>query len=1072
MKKTTFLMRSGLLSTLWIFMCLLAFSQSRKISGQVTDAKDKSPLPGVTVQAKGTAVGTQTKPDGSFSLDVPKGANALIFSFVGYSTQEVALGSSSELNVTLSSDIQSLQDVVVVGYGTQKRSDITGAVATVKTAQLQERQVPSVNQALAGRIPGVNVSVNSGRPGGATRVRIRGFSSINTTSNPLYIIDGVMLPVGTQTQFSNAIDYINPSDIGSVEVLKDASATAIYGSRGANGVVLVTTKKGARDGGHINYDVDFSVPTIGPKRVEMLDSKEFLFVEEQAYKNAQTYDPDGWAAGNYSDPVAKRRNYLVGNTLGNPELFRLGADGNPEPLYNTDWLKEATQSKLSQNHQLSFTNGNEKGSYGVYLGYRDDNGLLLNSYLKRYSARFTFDTELKDWISVGGNLSYNNQKENLVDIGTGGLNSVRMITEGLPILPVKYTSGKFAGTYAGNYQYQGMEGGENPVNIMNNRFYELYTQTVLGNVYVNLHLAPGLELRSVLGADVVTRQRNEYSGRNLNQISQNQRGRAVLDDNRETFYSSETYLTYNKKFNDIHNFTGMVGASWYETNVKGFTTYGEGFLTDYFKYNNLGSASTLPTPESRNTRFSFNSYYGRINYGLMDKYLVTLTGRIDGSSKFGESNKYAFFPSAAVAWRISEEPFMKGNPTFSHLKLRTSYGLTGNSETNPYASLGLIGPRYTGFGGGATFDYTGIFNGTRSTGIGINRLANPDLKWEKTQQADLGLEVGLFQNRISLEADIYYRKTTDMLLESPLPYSSGYAVITRNVGSMENKGWEFAINTVNIDGKDFTWNTTFNIAGNKNKILSLATPAPIFSGNPNFTNFTGILKVGESVGSFWGLNRIGTWSDKDAAEAAKFASYRSSKTILPGDIRYEDVNGDYQINDADRKIIGNNNPDFYGSFINSFRYRNWDLTLDLQFTYGNDVLNMTKHSGEDRVAIANSYKTVLNAWTPENQNTPIAALRDTRAGYVTNVDTRWVEDGSFLRGRNLLLGYTFKEGALKRYHLSKLRVYGSVQNFFLVTSYSGNDPEVSTYDQAFTQGQTFFDYPKPTTFTLGLNVGL
>ncbi len=957
--------------------------------------------------------------------------------------------------MALAPDVKSLQDVVVIGYGTQKRSDITGAVASIKAAQLEERPLPSVNQALAGRLPGVNVTENSGRPGGQTRVRIRGFSSINTSNNPLYIVDGVMLPVGTQTQFSNAIDFINPADIGSVEVLKDASATAIYGSRGANGVVLLTTKRGSKDGPRVTYDVNAFVPIIGPHRVKMLDANEFLFVEEQAYKNSQTYDPQGWADGKYSDPVQKRMNYLEGNTAGNPVLFRLDGSGKPVPIYNTDWLKEATQSKLGHNHQVSFTNGNEDGSYGVFMGYLDDNGLLLNSYLKRYSARFTFDTKLKNWLSVGGNLGYNNQVENIVDQGTGGLNSVRMITEGLPILPVKLPDGR----WAGNYMYQGMEGGENPVNIMTNRFYEMVTQTLLGNFYADLHLAKGLDLRSVLGTSIVTRNRGEYNGRNLNQISQDQKGRAVLDDNRESFISTETYLTYNRKFGADHSFTGMAGMSWYLTNIKGFQAVAEGFQTDYLKFNNLAAATNFPTPGSRASRFAFNSYYSRLNYAYKDKYLLTLTGRADGASKFGEENKYAFFPSAAVAWRISEEPFLKGNPTISHLKLRTSYGLTGNSEINTYASLPLLG------------NYTAVFNDARAAGIGISRLANPDLKWEKTKQYDIGLEIGLLQNRISIEIDGYYRKTTDMLLEAPLPLTSGYATIIRNIGSLENKGLELGINTVNIQTKDFTWSTNLVASSNKNKVLSLATPAPLFSGNPGFTNPTGILQEGASVGSFWGLNRLGTWSTKDAAEAAKFASYRSSQPILPGDIRYEDVNGDYQINDADRKIIGDNNPDVYGSFINTFRYKNLELTVDLAYSYGADVLNMTHHSGEDRVAIANSYKTVLDAWTPEHQNTQIAALRDTRAGYVTNVDTRWVEDGSFLRGRNLLLGYTFPTSMIKRLYLNKLRVYGSVQNFFLLTNFSGNDPEVTTYGEAFAQGQTFFDYPKPTRFTLGLNVG-
>jgi len=338
------------------------------------------------------------------------------------------------------------------------------------------------------------------------------------------------------------------------------------------------------------------------------------------------------------------------------------------------------------------------------------------------------------------------------------------------------------------------------------------------------------------------------------------------------------------------------------------------------------------------------------------------------------------------------------------------------------------------------------------------------------------VELGLFQNRVNIEADIYYRKTTDMLLDAPLPTSSGYASIVRNVGSMENKGIELALNTVNIQTDNFTWNTIFNISINRNKVLKLATPAPIFGvGNPNFTNQTGVIKEGEPVGSFWGLVRLGTWSTAEAAEAAKYGvnSYRGTgKPILPGDVKYLDVNGDHQINDADRMIIGNGNPKSYGSFINTLKYKGWDLTLDLQYSYGNDVLNMSHHSGEDRTGLANSFNSVLGAWTPEHQNSDIAAVRDSKAGYVSNVDTHWLEDGSFLRGRNLLIGYSFNTNVTERLHISRLRIYASTQNFFLKTNFTGNDPEVSTYTTPFAQGQTFFDYPKPTTYMLGLSLGL
>ncbi|CAL1520368.1 TonB-dependent receptor [Chitinophaga sp. MM2321] len=1048
-KKLTLLMRTGLQSTLLLLITLLAFSQERKITGKVFDSRDNSPLPGVSVQIKGTSSGTSTGVDGSYSITVPGNNTTLIFSFIGYTSIEKLAGNNASLNVALSTDVTSLEDVVVVGYGTRKRSDLTGSVASVRAAALQERPAPSVNQALSGRIAGVQVSTNSGRPGGQTKVRIRGFSSINTTNNPLYVVDGVALPVGAQTQNSNAIDFINPNDIESVEVLKDASATAIYGARGANGVVLVTTKKGTATGGRVTYDTYLGANTIGPHRVKMLNAKEYMAVEDLAWKNAEIYDPAGWANGDYvsKDPKLKRTDERLFDKQGNP-------------LYDTDWLKESVQHKLSQSHQLGFTGGNADTQYGLYLGYLDDNGLLLNSYLKRYSARFSIDTKIKEWLKVGGSLSYNNQEENIVDIGTGGLNSVRMITEGLPFLPIKFEDG----SWSNNKVYPGAEGGSNPVQILTDRKYILNTQNLLGNAYANISLAKGLELRSVLGTNVVTRGRNEYMGRSLLDISASQGGIAILDNGRESFWSFENYLTYNKKFGKDHSFNGMLGLSWQENNMFGFNTRAENFSTDYFQENKLGAGSNIPASgtDSRRNRYAFNSYFGRINYTYKDRYLLTLTGRADGSSRFGKNHKYAFFPSTALAWRVSEEDFLKGNSVLSNLKLRTSFGVTGNSELDPYKSLATLA---------ANTNYAAVLGGAKVQGVGTNRLANPDLKWEKTAQYDFGVEVGLLNNRINLEADLYYRKTTDMLLDAPVPSTSGYTTITRNIGSMENKGVELSINALVINKQDFSWNSTFNISFNRNKVLSLATPADIFGiGGPNFTNQTNIIRVGEPVGSFWGLVRLGTWSTAEAAEAAKFKDYRGGKPILPGDIKYLDVNGDHAITDADRMIIGNGNPKGWGGFINTFKYKNFDLTIELQYMYGNDVLNMTHHSGEDRTGLANSFSSVLDYWTPDHQNTMIAAPRNPSAGYVTNVDTRWVEDGSYLRGKNLLLGYTFNSSVVEKLHLSRLRIYGSVQNFFLKTKFSGNDPEVTTYGDAFAQGQTFFDYPKPTTYMVGLNV--
>ncbi|GAB3642395.1 TonB-dependent receptor [Spirosoma arcticum] len=1039
-----------LLMLSWL-LCVSAFAQDRRITGRVNDETGTG-LPGVSVVLKGSQQGTTTDAEGKYNVAVTGGSPTLVFSYVGYLSREVAVGNQTAVNVALQTDNQTLDEIVVIGYGTARKSDLTGSVASVKQSELQERPAPSLNQALQGRMPGVQVNNNSGRPGGRTTVRIRGFSSINTSNNPLYVVDGVILPQGNQNQFSNAIDYINPNDIVSVEVLKDASSTAIYGARGANGVILVTTKKGKAGQSLVTYNADFSVNTIGPNRPRVLNAQQYLDTEELAYANIQKYDKVGWDAGRYTylDPIARRKSYSARY----PGVF----DANLNPLHDTDWFKEATQNKLSQNHQLGFSGGSERTQYSLSLGYRNDEGLIKTSYMKRYSGRFTVDDQIKKWLKVGGTLAYNSQSENIVDQGDA---VARQIVEDFPFLPVTYQDG----TYASNRDYPSAEGTFSSYARLMGRRYILNTQTTQGSLYANIALAKGLEFRSVLGVNIVTQEQNNSESRTLNIGGS---GTGESRNQKEAFWSLSNTLTYNRQFGQDHSVTGLLGIEWQENRFFRVAALVNGFATDYFGFNNLAAGAINPRVESDASRFAFNSYFGRLNYGFRNKYLFTLTGRADGSSRFGENNKFAFFPSAALAWRVSEEDFLKTNPIISNLKVRTSYGLTGNAEIPNYQSLATLSSAYGT-----------IYNDTRVGGTGINRLANPDLRWEKTAQYDAGLEISFFKGRINLEADYYYRLTTDMLLDAPVPRTSGYATIRQNVGSMENKGFEFGLNTVNISRGDFTWNTTFNISLNRNKVLSLATPSDIFNvGGPNFTNPTNVIRVGEPVGAFWGLTRLGTWSEAEREEAAKFTSYRNNLTVLPGDIKYLDVNGDRAITDADRSIIGNGSPKGWGSLINNFRFKNFDVTFDLQFSYGNDVMLMNLHSSEDRQGLANSYTSVLNAWTPTNQNTPIAEIRETRAGYVTNVDTQWIKDGSFLRGRNALIGYTLPTQLTNRLKLNRVRFYATVQNFFLlVDDPIIGDPEVTPTNQgngnsAFSQGMIWHNYPKPTTYLAGLQISL
>ncbi|WP_276366053.1 TonB-dependent receptor [Chryseolinea sp. H1M3-3] len=1039
--------RLSLSLALLLMLTSVVLAQENVVTGTVLDETGAG-MPGVNVLVKGTTQGTVTNAEGKYSISAQSDAT-LVFTFVGYKTSEVSVGGRTTIDLSMEQDATSLDEVVVIGYGTQKRSDLTGAVGSVSADKLQERPATSLNQALSGKIAGVQVNTNSGRPGGKSNVRIRGFSSINSSNNPLYVVDGVQLPQGNQDQFSTAIDYLNPNDIESVEVLKDASSTAIYGARGANGVILITTKRGKSGEGKVTYNVDFSVPTIGPNKREVLNADEYMAVEDLAWRNMEKFDPVGWNAGKYVNlnPVLRRTD---------PRIF----DANGNNLYDTDWLEETTQHKLSQNHQLGFTGGNDRTTYTLSLGYRDDQGFLKQSYLNRYSGRFTIDDQVKSWLKVGGTLSYNIQSENLVDI-TDQVG--RQIVEDFPFLPVKYADGK----YANNRDYPNAEGTMSSMHRLHGRKYILNTQTTLGSVYTNINFTKNLEMRTVLGVNVVTQENNESINATLNTDG---RGQAQTSNERQTFWSFENYLTYSKTFNEIHSLTAMLGVSWQEQNRFYINADVRNFPSDFFGYNNLGAGNDNKLLSSNAYRYSLNSYFGRVNYSLMGKYLLTITGRADGSSKFGENNKFSFFPSAALAWRVSDEGFLSDNSVISNLKVRTSYGLTGNSEIPAYISLGTLS---------SGNDDRAIWNNAAKGGTGVGRLANPDLKWEKTAQSDLGVELGLFNNRITLEADVYYRKTTDMLLDAPVPQTSGYATMRRNIGSMENKGLELSLSTVNVESEKFTWRTTFNVSVNRNKVLSLATPSDLFNvGGPGITNPTNIIRIGQPADSFWGLVRLGTWSTDEADEAAQFTSYRNNLTMLPGDIKYLDVNGDKAITDADRMIIGRGSPDAWGAFTNYVRYGAFDLTLELQYSYGNDIMDMNLHSSEDRQGLANSYKTVLNAWTPENQNTMIAQVRGTSAGYVTNVDSHWVQDGSFIRGRNLLLGFTFPQSVLDRLKLDRLRLYTSAQNFFLIVSDEViGDPEITPIrgdnsNNAFSQGMKWHEYPKATTFMLGLQVGL
>jgi TonB-linked SusC/RagA family outer membrane protein len=1013
------------------------------VQGVITDEKG-NPLPGATIVLKGNAgVGVSSGADGKFALTVPTGNETLVISSIGYVAQELSLNGRTSLTIQLVTDNKALDEVVVVGYGTQKRSDLTGAVGSVKAAELVERPVVNVAQGLQGKVAGVDVSLNSGQPGSAPVIRVRGYSSINAGNTPLYVVDGVF--------WEQDITTLNPNDIESLEVLKDASATAIYGARGSSGVIIITTKRG-RKGSQVAYDNYVSISKMA-RKLDVLNARDFLALEDLGYQNVQKYDPTGWAAGKYAnkDPRIKRR--ALANANNPTRLF----DDNLNPLYDVDWQDAVTQTAVAQSHNLAFSGGSDQTTFGLFLNYTNAQGIIRETYQKRYSGRLTVDNQVKPWLKVGATLNYSNIEDKIGNNFVGGNNIPRMMIEMIPIVPIQYPGPTLI--YGKRQDYPDMEGGDNPVALTREDVNLTRNQVFAGNIYANIIFSPSLNFRSVFGANISSQFNPSYES-NLVQLragTQNLAGIGAYDGKSLQW---QNYLTFNKQLAQDHALNVVAGVDVQRFQSNGFYSETQGLSDNAYSFYNLAAGATPQVPGTFNgatNQFDANQFlsvFGRVNYTYKDRYILTGTARADGSSRFGTDNQYGFFPSGAAAWRISQEDFLKDNSVISDMKLRFGYGQTGNSNFANYQSISRLNPN------------SYLFNGVRTGGITLGTLANPELRWERASQYDLGFNLGLLQNRVTFEADLYSRTTSDLLLARPVPRTSGYSSIFSNVGRVRNQGLELSLNTVNVQGKDFTWSTTFNISFLKNQVLALGPAGDDIYPGPNFLNETNVLRIGQPVGSLFGLVREGTWGTAEADQALRYNK-------LPGDLKFKDQNNDGQINDLDRVILGKTIPTGFGTFSNNFRYKGFDLLVDVQFTYGNDVMNLTHHSALDRTDQANSYsRAYTDAWTPDNQNTMIAQVRPSYLNYDSKIDSYKVEDGSFIRGRNAVLGYNFSSGVLERLKLARLRVYVSAQNFFLATKYKGYDPETSTYGNAFAQGIQFFDYPKARVFTAGLNVTL
>ena len=1008
---------------------VMVVQQGKKVTGMVVDGAGE-PVIGANVVVKGTTNGTITDFDGNYSLEGVSANDILVVSYIGYLSQEIPVENQSSIKVTLKEDTQTLDEVVVVGYGTMRKSDVTGSIGVAKGDDLTKNQNFSALDNLRGKVSGVNIFSNSSQPGAySNRVVIRGMATINASSNPLYVVDGVVM---------ENFDLVNPNDIESMEVLKDASAAAIYGARGANGVIMVTTKRGKKDGEgvQVSYQGSVSASHIA-RKMDTMNAQEWCDAFMIGLENENKWQGKNWSL-NRAD------------WFNDSDFF----DANGNPLYDTNWQDEATRTAVSHNHQLNIQQAGKSSSMGAFLNYTDQQGIVNNTYNKRINAKLAYDANPTKWLSTAVNVLVNHTWGRYTPEDGGGQEARRTMIEMVPWMPIRDKNGKYTTSTSSSIgDVLGFEGMSNPVMILDMQKRMRYNTQVFGNAALTFHLAEGLDLKTQLGLDHHNKTYRGYSSIDLNNISM-PNGWAEYQNWNTLYWQEETYLTYNKVFGD-HRINAMAGLSWQERKYDYSRMYTENFTTDFFEDFNMDAGTKPDAPKTYWERWAMNSYFLRFAYTFKDRYSATITGRYDGSSKFGKNNKYAFFPSAGLAWNITQEDFMSDQNTISNLKLHTSYGLTGNSEIGVYKSLATVKSE------------TLLLNGTRNSYSYLNRLPNSDLKWEKTAQFDIGFDLGLFNNRITLDASYYNKKTSDLLLDAPVPHTTGFETVYKNIGSIRNQGLDLMLSTRNIDTKDFTWTTSINANFNKNKILSLGDNDEDILKN-EWVSGASILRVGESVGSFYGYKRLGVYTieDYEAGNCQKKQIGRAKRS-------------------SEREIIGKGVPDWTGSMINTLRYKNWDFTLDLQFVAGVQTLQQFYHSTYDRFGQTNGLTNILydayNGTNPNSMQQAIWLFNGGHAGQDTLTDSQWVANGSYLRANLIQLGYTFDSNQLAKTPFSSLRLYLNVNNAFLITAkdFNGYDPEstsqISTSNgsvspEQFGQNMAFFSYPRARTFTLGVNV--
>ncbi len=991
-----------------LFVPLVVMSQ-QKVTGTVTDKVTGSLIPEVTIQVKGTTIGTVTDFDGFYTITTKKADDILIFSYLGYEKQEVMVNGKTTINIALVENSNALDEIVVVGYGSRKKSDITGSVSSVKSEELNAFPVLNAAQALQGRAAGVVVqSNNGGEPGAPINIKIRGNTSINASSSPLIVVDGFVGATMPQ-----------PNDIESMEVLKDASATAIYGSRGSNGVVMVTTKKGRTGKISVEFNTNYSVQNTA-NELDLLNATEF---------------------GAYQTAI-------------NP--------GYTKGTANTNWQDLLYRAGTTQNHQFSFSGGSENINFYASATYFKQEGVIINSQFEKVSFLSNIDAQVTDKLKLGLNLFGSRGDKNGVPTQStgetangGGDDVVSLSFRFSPDLGILDANGQNTVNSIGDNV-------DNPYAIATEGINETKTDNFRANMYANYDILENLAFKTTFGLSTANGTEGVFRPSTLiTTAGGSTGGRATITNYKRTTVLSENYLTYNTEIGK-GNLTLLAGYSYQKTSTDRFSAGAEGFTSDSFSYYNLGSGATQLIPTSSLSESEIQSQFGRVNYDYNDKYLITATVRRDGASNFAANEKYAIFPSGALGWKISNENFLKESKTISNLKLRASYGVTGNQSIAPYQSLSSFGSVYT------------PINGSTVINVTPNQVANPNLKWESSYQTNVGLDLSMYNSKVSLSLDYYNINTKDLIIQdSSQPQYLGFLTPAslRNVGEVNNKGFEITLNTRNISNDNFTWTTDFNWSTNKNKFVTLLNGQDIFQdASPGYFNIprTHVLREDEAVGVFWGYEYQGVYQGGNLPAGTAILAGATA-----GDQLFTDVDGSGEITTADQKIIGDPNPDWTMGITNNFTYKNFDLNIFFQGSYGGDIMNLTN------VQLANGDSNTTrdlfnNAWTPTNTDTnvPSAKLRGKQ------ISSRFVEDGSYIRLKNIALGYNLPSSVTEKLGMDNVRLAISGQNLLTFTNYSGLDPEVSYFgagggnssDSNTFNGFDFGNYPTVQSVNFSLNI--